>query len=288
MIFANRKLHDLDFSPKIFSYEIEKKENALFLGVIINENLTWKEHTLAIRAKMSRYVGILYKLKNILPLNARKNIFHSFIQSHLNYCSLIWGLGAKSNVEPLFIEQKKAVRALMPGFNTNYYKNGNNPCHTKSFFTEHKIMTVQSIILHNIINFMHKYHNYAHYIPTLVSKLIAHNAPKPGVRNEHDQNWVACQTTCKFRNALSFKGPLFYSKYKDAIYKHSIDRNKNKNNATFTSFISFKKYAKSFVFSLQTCGNYEEWEGSNMPLYYVPGLQREHRKNIPVMNYREL
>ena len=70
----------------------------------MNENLTWKDHTLTVKAKMSRYVGILVKLKNLLPLSARKNIFNSFVQSHFNYCSLVWGLGPKSSIEPLFAE----------------------------------------------------------------------------------------------------------------------------------------------------------------------------------------
>ena len=173
----------------------------------------------------------------------------------------------------------------MPGFNTNYYKNGNNPCHTKPFFTKHKIMTVQSLILHNIINFMHKYHNYTHYIPTLVSKIIAQNSPKPGISNENDKQWVACHKSCKLRNALSFKGPLFYLKYRDGIYKHYIDR--NENTATYTSFNSFKKSTKSFVFNLQTSGKSDDWEGSNLPLYSVPVLPRNLRKNIPKVNYSE-
>ena len=78
------------------------------IGVIINEQLTWNQHILAIKAKMSRYVGILYKLF-FLPFSARKKIFHSFVQSHLNYCSLVWGLSTKACVEPLFAEQKKTI-----------------------------------------------------------------------------------------------------------------------------------------------------------------------------------
>ena len=97
----------MQFIPKISNHEIERKFNCRFLGVIINETLTWKEHILAIKAKMSRYVGILYKLKTFLPLSARKNIFHCFVQSHISYCSLVWGLGPKTSLEPLFSEQKR-------------------------------------------------------------------------------------------------------------------------------------------------------------------------------------
>ena len=52
MIFANKKIHEVPFSPKIFNSEIERKQSARFLGVIINENLTWKDHILVIRAKI--------------------------------------------------------------------------------------------------------------------------------------------------------------------------------------------------------------------------------------------
>ena len=77
MIFSNSRLHSMPFIPRISNYDIERKSTCRFLGVIIDETLTWKEHILAIKAKMSRYVGILYKLKAFLPLSARKNIFHS-------------------------------------------------------------------------------------------------------------------------------------------------------------------------------------------------------------------
>ena len=64
MIFANEIIQKLSFTPKITDHIVERKVIARFLGVIVNENLTWNDHTNAVKAKMSRYVGILYKLKN--------------------------------------------------------------------------------------------------------------------------------------------------------------------------------------------------------------------------------
>ena len=106
MIFSNCKIPEINFIPKICDYEIIRKQSARFLGVIINDSLTWNDHIIAIKAKMSRYVGILFKLKKSVPISARKNIFYSFVQSHLNYCSLVWGLGTKSSIEPLFWSKK--------------------------------------------------------------------------------------------------------------------------------------------------------------------------------------
>ncbi len=87
--------------------KIERKSEARFLGVIIDEKLSWASHINAIESKMSRYIGIMYKLKQLLPEKALVQIFHSFVQSHLNYCSLVWGFSTKSNIELLFTTQKR-------------------------------------------------------------------------------------------------------------------------------------------------------------------------------------
>ncbi len=50
-----------------------------FQGVIINENLTWRNHIDEISKTISRNVGILNKLKHFVP----QNILHSL------YCTLM-------------------------------------------------------------------------------------------------------------------------------------------------------------------------------------------------------
>ena len=77
MIFSCHNYINLPFEIKIFNHTIERERSARFLGVIIDENLTWREHILAVKAKISRYVGILYKIKSILPLPVCNNIYRS-------------------------------------------------------------------------------------------------------------------------------------------------------------------------------------------------------------------
>ena len=69
----------MQFIPKISNHEIERKFNCRFLGVIINETLTWKEHILAAKAKMRRYVSISYELKTFLPLSVRKKTYFTVL-----------------------------------------------------------------------------------------------------------------------------------------------------------------------------------------------------------------
>ena len=103
MIFSRQR--NLIFRDVVISgVTIERKTEARFLGVIIDNKLNWSQHISAMKMKMARYIGIMYKLNKYLPLEARLQIYHSFVQSHLNYCSLLWGFAAKSHIETLFVK----------------------------------------------------------------------------------------------------------------------------------------------------------------------------------------
>ena len=131
MIFSRQKItHDPVL--KINNFNIKRINEARFLGVIIDEKLTWSAHIRALKCKMSRYIGIMYKIKSKVPLNIRLQIYHSFVQSHLNFCSLVWGFTKRSNIELLFTVQKKAIRAVMPGYVNYFYKEGQLPTGTTS------------------------------------------------------------------------------------------------------------------------------------------------------------
>ena len=68
-----------------------KRENAIkFLGVIIDENLTWKNHISTIENKISKTIGILYKAKFLLNQTCLKHIYSAFIHSYLNYAHIAW------------------------------------------------------------------------------------------------------------------------------------------------------------------------------------------------------
>ena len=53
---------------------IERSASLKFLGLMVDENLTFKNHVHYISNKLSRSVGILNKLKFFLPFEALKSI----------------------------------------------------------------------------------------------------------------------------------------------------------------------------------------------------------------------
>ena len=84
---------------------------AMCVGIHIDEKLTWKQHINVKSKQVSRTIGILNKLKNILPTTVLKTIYYSLIQSHLLYGLFVWGNDKIQNSR-LGTLQKKAIRLI--------------------------------------------------------------------------------------------------------------------------------------------------------------------------------
>ena len=63
-----------------------------FLGIILDQSLSWKKHVSMVTNKISKTLGILYRLKNIFQENILLTIYQSLIAFHMNYGLLVWGI----------------------------------------------------------------------------------------------------------------------------------------------------------------------------------------------------
>ena len=268
MIFSHKNgEHEYTFEPKIDNIKIEEKKSARFLGVILDTKLNWTQHIHAVKTKMSRYIGIMYKLKYILPQAARLSIFHSFVQSHLNYCSLIWGFASKTNIEVLFRAQKKGIRSIMSGYVNYYYKDGETPANTKPIFLKHKILTVQSIIVKNALIFMYKINKFTSHLPVSIRETIPNNAPTTGSTYHTCADWLTKYNYCKHRNSIYYKGPLLFTEFSS----------ENETWNTCFTITSLKSRIKRNLHEIQSRGEPLEWQSKNFKLYEINGLRKSDR-----------
>ena len=67
MIFHRKQKQINESNILIDGIVIERVESFNFLGLIIDEGLSWKKHTDVVKNKISKVVGILYRLNNIFP-----------------------------------------------------------------------------------------------------------------------------------------------------------------------------------------------------------------------------
>ena len=146
MIFHphQKDIIDLTLSLIMNGIEIDRVETFNFLGVTLDENLTWKPHTDKVATKLSKYSGIMNKLKNYLPRYIMKALYNSLVQSHSNYAILVWGFKCNRLVKL----QKRLVRIIT----CSKYN-----AHTDPLFKSTEILKVANILDLNAIKFYYKY-----------------------------------------------------------------------------------------------------------------------------------
>ena len=126
IIFSYKKSIELPII-KIGDNCIQETHSTKFLGVIFDKHLKFNEHIQYISTKISKSIGILYKLNKFLPHSVLKTIYLSLIQPYLTYGIVAWHGTTMNLTNILFTLQKKAIRAVnfLP-YNTHtndYFKN---------------------------------------------------------------------------------------------------------------------------------------------------------------------
>ena len=97
---------------------IRSLAQAKYLGVILDDNLNFRQQLKSLETKIARVVGILYKLKYLLPENAMLNLYYALVHSNHIYGILVWGNTFPSYLSKLSKLQNKAIR-IVTGKNWN-------------------------------------------------------------------------------------------------------------------------------------------------------------------------
>ena len=242
---------------QIMGVPVKHEKSTRFLGVIIDENLSWQPHIDNLTQKLNCQVGILNRIKDDVPQRFHKDLYYTLFESHLSYCINVWGGVAPVKLNPLFVVQKRCIRILFGDKETYFEKFEtcarcrplNNQIHgeefyclehTKPIFNNLEIMTV-----HNIYSY--------HCVIGLLKIL-------------------------KFRLPISLYSQFELSKRKDTllltptpsinfIYKSSVLWNSLRTKLSMVDFSinvnSTKSKLKTLILSNQSSGDADEWSDYN-------------------------
>ena len=144
MVFRPRQRRQtLDISIQIDNNVIERVKETVFLGVILDEHLSWKPHILSVSRKISKSIGIIYKSSFCLPKTSLRSLYYSLVYPYLTYCVSVWGSTYQSNLNRIIILQKKIIRIISKVSFDAY---------TGVLFKEQEILKLSDIYLYQIFS----------------------------------------------------------------------------------------------------------------------------------------
>ena len=173
--------NNIDAIPlKINDYEIKEVSKTKFLGIIIDNNLTWQPHIDSLRKKLGCCTGQLNRIKKYIPASMHKSLYHTLFESHLSYGITVWGGIPHSKLEPIFIAQKYCIR-IMFGDTEAYLEKHRTAARTRSkdsqklgpkFF---ELERTKPLFNNNDLFTVHNLYNY--HILLCINKLLKFHSP---------------------------------------------------------------------------------------------------------------
>ena len=153
MIFRPRQ-KQLYYLPRIFIHDIENdiniplenKEYVKYLGILIDQNLSWKNHIDNISTKISRHIGLIARLRHFVPFNTLLTIYRSLILPYQTYGLPVWGQACKTYLNKVLLLQKRALRFM-------YF--ANRQAHALPLFKDTKSLPLSFLYYRSCAMLMH-------------------------------------------------------------------------------------------------------------------------------------
>ena len=144
---------------------LKRVEKVKFLGVIIDEELSWEAHIDHLEAKLNSSIVIIKRIKRFIPKSEYLKIYNSLFLSHLTYCISCWGGIPKYKLMKIFAIQKRCIRLLLGkefsydhpeyyqtcartrSFAENMAPKMHTLEHTKPLFNEHELLSLENLYI---------------------------------------------------------------------------------------------------------------------------------------------
>ena len=112
-----------------------------YLGILLDDKMKFSAHIQYISGKISKGIGILFRIRDCVPHQVLKSLYYSFIFPYLSYGVIIWGGTYDVHLKPLITLQKRSLRII----NKKPYRE-----HTNPLFIQNNILKLHDLYKFNL------------------------------------------------------------------------------------------------------------------------------------------
>ena len=193
------KLKDYKLKLNVNETDIKAYDSITLLGVDIDNALNFSGHISNICKKSSQRVGVINRLRHLIPQKAKLQLFKGAILSHFTYCSTVWNFCRASDSRKLERVQERALRAIYCDSNSTY----------PNLLQRAKLATLYNRRLQDIAILMYKIKN--GLCPNYLYRLFIFRSNQYNLRN-NDFVVPRVNTTGYGKHSVRYLGPVLWSK----------------------------------------------------------------------------
>ena len=107
-----KKLVDFEIKIKLNGKRPYPSTHIKYLGVILDEHLSWKPHINELTKKLNRSNSMFSKIRHYVDLNTIRSLYFSIFSSHISYCCQVWGQNRNPHLNIILSIQRSALRII--------------------------------------------------------------------------------------------------------------------------------------------------------------------------------
>lgn len=238
MIVKSKRKKDVSINIKIPDKDgsffcLERRNYVKYLGVILDDSLSWKHQISYICSRISRNSGVILRLRHYLSLKQLRQIYYNLIYPYISYAIEAWGSTYKTNIQKVQCKQNHIIRIIF--FATLYGKYTDS---AKPLINLLNIHTVQNVYRLHILKFVHKWH-------------------KGLLPNTFNNIFTQAKNVHAYNTRYATKGNLYKPRVRTNIGKQSLSYTGSNIWADLPyelkilSVLSFDKKVKAYLMSTQ-------------------------------------
>ena len=178
---------------------IENANQIKLLGVNVDGNMNFAAHISEMCKRASRKVGVLMRLRNLIPVADKLMIYKTSILPHLTYCQLVWHFCKSSDSRKVERVQERALRAVYRNRIDSY----------ENLLERAQLPTLLNRCLQDIAMLMYRVKN--DLLPSSVTDIFSIKDSNYSLRNS-DFSIPRVNTEKYGKHSLHYFGPFLWSK----------------------------------------------------------------------------
>ena len=145
---SSKKSVSFDSSLSINSSLLNMVTQIRYLGILMDEHLTWSKHISYIQNLIAKNIGVISRIRPFINTKIALLLYFSLIYPYLTYCNVVWASTYHSHLDRLNVLQKRIIRIvfLLPFLSS-----------TKSTFVNNNLLNIYQIHSLQIALFMFSY-----------------------------------------------------------------------------------------------------------------------------------
>lgn len=230
IIFCNKNKKYAKEEAKLFidNIRINQVPIVKFLGVIVDEKLTWKHHIQFVCKKIIKSIGILSRVRSLINHSCILIFYYSLIYPYIMYCNTVWAATCPTFLNMIFSIQKKFLRMM------SLAKRSDS---SAPLFRKFKLLSIFNVNIYQTCVFMYKYVHLTHQLPSTFQNFFTFSSDRHSYNTRRSEYFHLpyCRTSL-CQHTLKYRGPSLWNNLPPSLQS--------------TSTLSlFKKHLKNFLMS---------------------------------------